>query len=399
MVDKLVLYDESTNKHYPAPDDFVPDVLSKEDGNYLRFGNDKGIFADGNDILSNQPENALGISAYDGKIYYRGDGGGSGGGGDVASVSVNNNIPIYPDVNGNVELLDIATSIKFHSGAVTFTPDLTGLITLPDYPELDITEVVSTDICNLLEVDSNDELTVLADNFISADANNLITLGSDCRLHAAAAGINPGDYIHSDTCNLIEAKEGKFIALADNMVSADADNSLVVGTDCKLYVGPVEIPAVLFDGTTIIQNASDQHTVNIDARTINFNADLKLGVVQYNFMQTQDIPDVSPDAIGLGLSTPTSVLSRINVTVPVNVYISKLDETIDKLTTLVIKNIATTGSTTINWVFNIVSPITPIWTTETVIDSVAAGETAIVNVWQQSGGCLLATVYSGVYND
>lgn len=392
MVDKLVLYDESTNKHYPAPDDFVLDVLSKEEGNYLRFGNDKGIFADGNDILSNQPENALGISAYDGKIYYRGDGGGSGGGGDVASVSVNNNIPIYPDVNGNVELLDIATSIKFHSGAVTFTPDLTGLITLPDYPELDITEWVSTDTCNLLEVDSNDELTVLADNFISADANNLITLGSDCRLHAAAAGINPGDYIHSDTCNLIEAKEGKFIVLADNMVSADADNSLVVGTDCKLYAGPVPVATttdygvVKYDGTTIIENTTNQLAVNADGRTIDFNSDNKLGVVQYNILQ--DFGDIS--TVNLDITTRTSVVVAPSANLIIDIDQLAID--IDKLTTVVIKP---TAAITVTWAF----ANTVIWTTETVIDSVAAGEVAIVNVWQQAGGCLLATVYFGAYND
>lgn len=392
MVDKLVLFDESTNKHYPAPNDFVPDVLSKEDGNYLRFGNDKGIFADGNDILSNQPENALGISAYDGKIYYRGDGGGSGDGGDVASVSVNNNIPIYPDVNGNVELLDIATSIKFHSGAVTFTPDLTGLITLPDYPELDITEWVSTDTCNLLEVDSNDELTVLADNFISADADNLITLGSDCRLHAAAAGINPGDYIHSDTCNLIQAKDGKFITLADNMVSTDIDNSLIVGTDCKLYVGPVPVATttdygvVKYDGTTIIENTTNQLAVNADGRTIDFNSDNKLGVVQYNILQ--DFGDIS--TVSLDITTRTSVV--IAPSTNLTIAIEQLAVDIDKLTTVVIKP---TVAVTITWTFT----NTAIWTTETVINDIAAGEIAIVNVWQQAGGCLLATVYSGAYND
>lgn len=392
MVDKLVLHDESTNKHYPAPDGFVPDVLSKEEGNYLRLGNDKGIFADGNDILSNQPDNALGISAYDGKIYYKGSNGGTGGDGAVDTVSVNDQLPVYPDVNGNVELLGITTSIKFNSGAVTFTPDLTGLITLPDYPTLDITDFISTDTCNLLELDTNDELVVLADNFISADANNLITLGSDCRLHAAAAGINPGDYIHSDACNLIQAKEGKFISLADDMVSADADNSLVVGTDCKLYVGPVplgsttQMGVVKYDGTTIIQNSSDQLAVNIDERTIDFNLDGKLGVVQYNILQ-----DFGATATTiLDITTRTSVV--ITPSANLTITIDQLAATIDKLTTVVIKP---TAAITVTW--NFTNPV--IWMTETTVDSIAAGEVGIVNVWQQAGGCILATVYTGAYNN
>lgn len=394
MVDKLVLHDESTNKHYPAPDGFVPDVLSKEEGNYLRLGNDKGIFADGNDILSNQADNALGISAVDGKIYYKGTNGGTGGGGAVDTVSVNDQIPVYPDVNGNVELQGIVTSIKFDSGAVTFLPDLTGLVELPDYPALDLTEVVSTDTCNLLEIDSNDELIVLANNFISTDANNLIALGSDCRLHAAAAGINPGDYVHSDTCNLITVRDGKFISLADNMVSADADNSLVVGSDCKLYVAPVTIPVatttdygvVKYDGTTIIENSSEQLAVNIDERTINFNLEGKLGVVQYNMLQ--DFGDTNTAILDLSTRTSVVVTPSANLTVAID----QLDQNIDKLTTIVIKP---TAAVTVTWTFT--NPV--IWMTETVVEDIAAGEVGIVNVWQQAGGCLLATVYTGAYNN
>lgn len=142
MSDKLVLYDEIVGKHYPAPAGFVPDVLSKEPGNYLRLGNDKGIFADGNDILSNQTENALGISAVDGKIYYRGDGGGGGSDeGNVDSVSVNNKAPVLPDTNKNVGLTGIVTGVAFNGGGDTLAPDASGILTLPPYPDAEINSV------------------------------------------------------------------------------------------------------------------------------------------------------------------------------------------------------------------------------------------------------------------
>lgn len=45
------------------------DWLSKEDKNYLRFGSDGGLYVSGNDILSNESTNLLGISSVDGKLY------------------------------------------------------------------------------------------------------------------------------------------------------------------------------------------------------------------------------------------------------------------------------------------------------------------------------------------
>lgn len=45
------------------------DPVSKQEGNYLRYGNDKGVYIDGNDILSNGDENLLIIHPTDKKIY------------------------------------------------------------------------------------------------------------------------------------------------------------------------------------------------------------------------------------------------------------------------------------------------------------------------------------------
>lgn len=53
-----------------APEVEFTDILSKITGNYLRFGSDGGLFLDGNDVLSNEANNLIGISQVDGKIYF-----------------------------------------------------------------------------------------------------------------------------------------------------------------------------------------------------------------------------------------------------------------------------------------------------------------------------------------
>lgn len=62
-----VVYDTVTQTHRPAENgEFV--VLSTQAGNYIRYGNDHGIYADGNDILSNGRENLLFIDTTDKKV-------------------------------------------------------------------------------------------------------------------------------------------------------------------------------------------------------------------------------------------------------------------------------------------------------------------------------------------
>ena len=46
----------------------LPAPLSGQDGNYLRYGNDRGLFCDGNDVLSNADDNLLRIDSIDKKL-------------------------------------------------------------------------------------------------------------------------------------------------------------------------------------------------------------------------------------------------------------------------------------------------------------------------------------------
>lgn len=161
MTDKFVLYNEDERRHYPAVDGFMPDALSKEKGNLVRFGNDGGVYIDANDILSNQAGNVLGISVIDGRVFYGSSGVGGG--------------------------------------------------------SMDITDYVSTDICNLVKVNTTGRLEALAVNMVSADTNNIMTVGSDCKLYVPP----PSDVVVPQATTTI-------------------------------------FGVVKYDGTTIIKNASDQ---------------------------------------------------------------------------------------------------------------------------------------------
>lgn len=129
MADKIVLYRELDQRHYPAPDGYIPDALSKEDGNLNRYGNDGGVYIDANDILSNQAGNILGISIIDGRVYL---------------------------------------------GSIMGT--------------IDITDYIDEDTCNKLKVRDN-RIGLFAEDLVSTDTGNTITVGSDCGLFVPASTV------------------------------------------------------------------------------------------------------------------------------------------------------------------------------------------------------------------
>lgn len=147
MADKIVLYRELDQRHYPAPDGYIPDALSKEGGNLNRFGNDGGVYIDANDILSNQAGNILGISIIDGRVY-------------------------------------LGSTI--------------GIIDISDY--------VDEDTCNKLRVTDN-RLGLFAEDLISNDAGNIIIQGSDCGLYAPASSAAVSEIYSPE---LIDAGDGFF---------------------------------------------------------------------------------------------------------------------------------------------------------------------------------------------
>lgn len=347
-----------------APEVEFTDILSKITGNYLRFGSDGGLFLDGNDVLSNEANNLIGISQVDGKIYFdpykllpsQDSGNALRLGTDgkfyvdpkalVSTDADNSLIPgtdgrlyvklpdaagllstgpnellflddknklaaqvelKYDTASGLLSMLDrngntvasatVAAASSLVSVTVVTDPigmvagkylemvfrlsdgaDKTVYVSLQDLVDvmlpgqgLDIIgnvasvkiavesglsfnasgalfvvadELRSHDPQNILTVSPNGKLQVLADTIMgviklnSADAGNLLTLGSDGGLYLPAAGVT-GGIISDAPGNLLKpGTDGKLFiddAMLGSGVSADAGNILGVGSDGRPF--------------------------------------------------------------------------------------------------------------------------------------------------------------------
>jgi len=172
MTDRFVLYDEVSARHYAADDTFMPDALSKEDGNLLRFGNDGGIFIDANDILSNQAGNALGISSIDQRVYYAGGGNGS----------------------GTINIADYISGIACNKIVVSG-----GLL------HVLAADMLSDEAGQLLHIDSDCEILLTASDLVSTNSGNTITVGSDSKLFVPASSAAA---VQQEFCPAMTAEPG-----------------------------------------------------------------------------------------------------------------------------------------------------------------------------------------------
>lgn len=127
-------------------------LISKQDGNYVRYGSDKGVYLDGNDILSNGSANLISIHPTDKKIYL-----------DKTSIQ---------DLLGKIVSSDAGNIITTGSDGGAYLDTVTF-----------ITNLVSGDTDNDLTVGSDGKLKVVV---VSKDAGNNITRGSDRGAHLPA---------------------------------------------------------------------------------------------------------------------------------------------------------------------------------------------------------------------
>lgn len=91
-----------------------PDFVSKQDGNYVRYGVDKGVYVDGNDILSNAVNNLITINPTDGKVQLTEEALKIAGIGDdvlVVSADAGNLLSIGTDKGAMLEAQDIAVGM------------------------------------------------------------------------------------------------------------------------------------------------------------------------------------------------------------------------------------------------------------------------------------------------
>ena len=128
-----------------------------------------------------------------------------------------------------------------------------------DNPKL----LISNDTPNALLVGSDGKLSVPVvskpKDLISTDASNGIELGSDGKLYAPDT--HPDELISSDLGNMLTKSTGDkklYVGatdISDNAISSDANNSIVKGTDKKLYsklVTPADLISTLPDNAIYV---------------------------------------------------------------------------------------------------------------------------------------------------
>ena len=172
----------------------VPPHVSKEPWNYVRFGNDHGIFVGGNDVLSNSEVNLLTIADGDKKVVLTPDA--------VEGVIVNT-------VKSNDEVRDEIADI---------------------ISEALLTNATVRDTVSRLIADAISKITI-----VSKDSGNMLAAGSDGGAMLVLSGL-----LSSATDNALKpGPDGKIYLNANDVaggVSVDLGNLLVNGSDGRPYL-------------------------------------------------------------------------------------------------------------------------------------------------------------------
>lgn len=209
-------------------------VISEDDGNYLRYGLDKGVFLDGNDVLSNGAENLLYIDGTDGKVILtreslKAAGFVDGSGLTVVSRDTGNIIVAGSDGGAFLDAASVPTGVS---------SDLNNLLTRGSdgKPYLSGASLLSGSSDNMLKVDSTGK--VMLDK---ADVKDIVD-----------ESITPANLISSTYGNAIAVgTDGKLVVLPQTLRSSDADNALTIGTDGKLFAPKITADD-LVSGTDLI---------------------------------------------------------------------------------------------------------------------------------------------------
>lgn len=187
--------------------------ISSQDGNMLSFGQDGGLFIDGNAILSNgETSNLLVISAIDKKIYLSEDnlvkaGFTKGGAAQLSNVAGN-----LLQVDSEGKFLLTADNIKSQN-----------FITSSELQTATSNFVTSSELQQALA-------NVSADNLRSKSDDNLITISqNDGKLQVTKQALLDQGFALTNS-------EGLDVSNLAQAISDDADNAIKLGTDNLLFV-------------------------------------------------------------------------------------------------------------------------------------------------------------------
>lgn len=184
--------DEAGKLYVPTPEIPQPEpapeieIISKEPGNYLRYGNDKGAFLDGNDVLSNGSTNLLHIDAVDKKVTLTvndlvdaGVGGVSKDAFNLLTTGSDGGAMLKPEVVKHIADDQIKEAVQPIKDELTVLKPQVDTNTTAISDLKDRVAGLDSDVEKLGEAIEKVSEAVADVTVVSADANNTIVKGSD----------------------------------------------------------------------------------------------------------------------------------------------------------------------------------------------------------------------------
>lgn len=248
-------------KLYVPPVELTVDVLSKDDGNMLRYGSDEGLFLDGNDVLSNGDKNLLKINGIDGLIELTKETLESAGflSGQAKIAGVQPNDPLlsldsagFLSTSFDVEYDETTGLTKFKGadGRVAATVTLPVAVktirsvTLETNP---LTQGEGTFIHFVFETtgDAEQDIYLNVDKLFNVyKAGTGIDISTDGTISMVVS-----DMVALEPDNVIQEKDGKLyvspISVYGELVSSDPDNIITKGTDQRVFLGKAQLDVAM----------------------------------------------------------------------------------------------------------------------------------------------------------
>ena len=240
-------------KLYVPPVTSSFEIVSKEEGNMLRYGNDQGAFLDGNDVLSNAGKNLLKISNIDGLIELTEEtlkaAGFMPGQNVVAGVKPSD--PMLSLDGGGL----LSTSFDVEYDEVTGQTTFKGVdgrtvasVTLPVAVKTIKSVTLETDP---LAAGKGQFIHFVFDTTDDAQKDIYLDVSKLLNVYKAGNGIHIGDdgtisavitdIVSLEPDNVIQEKDGKLyvspVQVYGNLVSTDDGNIIVKGTDERVFLG------------------------------------------------------------------------------------------------------------------------------------------------------------------
>lgn len=290
-------------------------VISGDTGNYLRYGLDKGVFVDGNDILSNGVENMLVIDGTDNRIALTRKQLQEAGfvvSSDLTVVSSDSGNLLKAGSDGGAYLdeASVPTGVSEAAGNILTV----GSDGKPYLAATGLPSVVSTVTGNLISDQNGAFLSAAtllgtgSDNLLQSDSAGRIVLSKATVESLVADGVDdavtPSKLVSMTAGNLLSVgTDGKLKATSSDLISSDAGNIIKAGSDSKLYA-PKATASELVNGADLLltTNAAGELTSVLSATYNNTT-----GLLSLLGKNGQTIASVTVQSSGTVLESATIV--------------------------------------------------------------------------------------------